>query len=158
MDPNKNTHSDDAQAETVQAETQDIPMVDAPIEENTDHVDGSDTSPTDNHQKSANITSPIFVSKSTTLPEILFSVGLASIFLVYAVVAYLHPETIKTAYLSNPLGKNIGHAEVAVEVSMFMNVFLGILAFVQRWKGIVYALAGAWLLIIAVFKVLNLLG
>ncbi|MEO6513086.1 MAG: hypothetical protein ABIR37_00205 [Candidatus Saccharimonadales bacterium] len=104
------------------------------------------------------ITSPIFVSKNTTITEMVFSIGLASIFFVYAAIAYLQPESIGSAYSSNVLGKAIGHQQLAVETSMFINIFLGVLAFMKRWKMVVYGLAGGWLVIIAVFKVLNLLA
>lgn len=109
-------------------------------------------------EKPAKITAPIFVSKSYTFPEILTSLGFASMFLVYAAVAYLHPDVLQTAYLQNDLGKNIGHAALAVEVSMFVNLFLGALLLLGRRKATVYALAGTWLIVLAVFKVLNLLG
>jgi hypothetical protein len=104
------------------------------------------------------ITAPIFVSRSMTFPEVVFSLGLASVFFVYAAVAYLHPETVSVAYSSNVIGNTIGHAALAVEISQFVNLFLGILALLNRWRATVYALSGAWLLVIALFKVLNLLG
>jgi hypothetical protein len=112
--------------------------------------------PVANTEAPAKITAPIFVSKSTSLPEILTSIGFGSIFFAYAAVAYLHPEALQAAFLDNPLGKQLGHAALFVEVSMFVNVFLGILLLINRRKTTVYALAGSWLLIIAVFKVLNL--
>jgi hypothetical protein len=104
------------------------------------------------------ITSPIFVSKNTTMTEVIFSIGLASIFFVYAAIAYLQPESIGAAYTSNAIGKAIGHEQLAVETSMFINLFLGVLACLKSWRMVVYGLAGIWMIVIAVFKVLNLVS
>jgi hypothetical protein len=142
----------EAPAQPAPAEIEDTPAAVPP-----EGIDTAEPEPDTKPEKAAVITAPIFVSKGTSVPEILTSVGFGSLFFVYAAVAFLHPETLQAAFVDNTLGKSMGHAALAVEISMFINLFLGILLLLGRWKTTVYALAGSWLIVIAVFKVLNLL-
>lgn len=181
MEPDKNTHNTDethvepASDTAVASEEPDVAAAhEAPAEDEAAPADAetdaapAPVAPEDVHEvepeaetvpsEPAPITSPIFVSKTTTLPEILTTLGFASIFVVFAAVAFFQPKVLEDAYLQNVLGRAIGHAALAVEISMFVNVFLGVLLLIGRRKPFVYALAGTWLIIIAVFKVLILLG
>lgn len=86
----------------------------------------------------------------------LFRLGFASIFLVNAAYAAIHPEDFTSLLKDNFIATMIGHADQLVMITMFNDLFIGTLILVGVWKKYVYAWAGGWLLLVAGLKLMNL--
>lgn len=85
-----------------------------------------------------------------------FRLGFASIFLVNAVYAAIEPESFTDLLDANQIARLIGHAGLMVKFAMVNDLLLSILI-VGGWrKRMVYAWAGAWLLMVAGLKLMNL--
>lgn len=98
-------------------------------------------------------------SKPTRLESIfawVFRFGFASIFLVNAVYAAVHPEEFTVMLKNNPITNAIGFTELMLKIAMVNDLLLGILLIVGWRQKLVYAWAGAWLIIVAGIKLMNL--
>lgn len=85
-----------------------------------------------------------------------FRLGFASIFFVNAVYAIFEPESFATVLESNPVASAIGMIDFMVKIAIFNDLILAVFI-VGGWrKKWVYAWAGAWLLMVAGLKLMNL--
>ncbi len=87
----------------------------------------------------------------------LFRLGFASIFLVNAVYATFHPLEFTQLLQANPISNAIGYHDFMVRIAMVNDLLLGIFILGGWRKKFVYAAAGAWLLLVASLKLMNLI-
>lgn len=85
-----------------------------------------------------------------------FRVGFASIFLVNAVYAAIHPNDFISLLQNNPITNAIGFTDFMVKIAMVNDLLLGVFLLGGWRKKYVYAWAGAWLLLVAGLKIINL--
>lgn len=86
----------------------------------------------------------------------LFRLGFASIFFVTAVSAGLDPESFTGMLVANPVANAIGFHDIMVKIAMVNDLLLCVLIIGGWRKQLVYAWAGAWLLLVAGLKLMNL--
>lgn len=85
-----------------------------------------------------------------------FKLGFASIFLVNALVAIVHPEDFKKLLELNRVAQMIGFTDAMIVIAMVNDALIGVCILLGRWKLLVYAWAGLWLLLVAVLKLMNI--
>lgn len=111
------------------------------------------------HVKPAKTGAAVVWSTTSFLEQLshwLFRFGFASIFLVNAAYASLYPDDFTKLLSENAIAGPIGHASLLINIAMFNDLFLGIMILGGWRKTLVYAWAGAWLLIVAGLKLMNL--
>lgn len=85
-----------------------------------------------------------------------FRLGFASIFLVNAVYAAIDPASFTSMLAKNPVANLIGFHDLMLKVAMVNDLLLGVFIIGGWRKRMVYAWAGAWLLLVAGLKLMNL--
>jgi hypothetical protein len=85
-----------------------------------------------------------------------FRLGFASIFLVNAVYAAIEPASFTDMLVANPITNAIGYHDFMLKIAMVSDLLLGIFIIGGWRKRWVYAWAGAWLLLVAGLKLMNL--
>lgn len=85
-----------------------------------------------------------------------FRLGFASIFLVNAVYATLDPESFTVLLEKNPVASAIGFTDLMLKFALVNDLLLAIFIIGGWRKQWVYAWAGAWLLLVAGLKMMNL--
>lgn len=96
------------------------------------------------------------MSVTEVLSHWLFRLGFASIFLVNATYAFINPDDFTKLLAENAIAKHIGHADLLVKCASVNDLLIGILILGGWRKKLTYAWAGAWLLIVASLKLMNL--
>jgi hypothetical protein len=86
-----------------------------------------------------------------------FRLGFASIFLVNAVYAIFEPDSFAGVLEANPIASAIGFTDFMVKIAIVNDLLLSIFIIGGWRKKEVYAWAGAWLLMVAALKLMNLL-
>ncbi|MFZ1324081.1 MAG: hypothetical protein WAQ57_02895 [Candidatus Saccharimonadales bacterium] len=85
-----------------------------------------------------------------------FRLGFASIFFVNAIYAVFKPASFASLLEANVIASAIGHTDLMVKFAIINDLLLGIFI-VGGWrKQLVYGWAGAWLLLPAGLKLMNL--
>ena len=90
------------------------------------------------------------------LLNLVFVVGFASIFIANAVDALENPEGFAKVGKSNAIAKHIGASDAMVWIAIVNDLILGALILTGWKKKYVYAWAGAWLILVAGMKLMNL--
>lgn len=93
---------------------------------------------------------------SDILTQLIFRLGFASIFLINAIVATLHPEDFVGLLENNIIASRIGHYSVMMNIAMINDLLLGSFILLGKYKRLVYPWAGLWLLMIAGMKLMNI--
>ncbi len=104
----------------------------------------------------ANQTSSTADTKSFDLYEWAYRIGFATIFLVNAIYAAIHPEDFVKLLENNIVASKIGFANQMVMFTAVNDLVLGILILTGWKKRLVNAWAGIWLILVAGLKLMNL--
>ncbi len=86
-----------------------------------------------------------------------FRVGFASIFLVNAIYAVFEPQLFAAVLEENVVASAIGNIDAMVKFAIFNDIILSVFILGGWRKQFVYAWAGAWLLLPAGMKIMNLI-
>jgi len=89
--------------------------------------------------------------------ELVFRIGFATIFLTNAWTSLADPSSFLRLIDQNILGHLVGHYELQLYLIALNDSALGLLILSGYKKRLVYAWAGAWLLIVTFFKITSLL-
>lgn len=90
------------------------------------------------------------------LLNLVFVVGFASIFIANAIDAIENPNGFAKVIESNAIAKHIGASSVMVWIAIVNDLILGTLILTGWKKKYIYAWAGAWLILVAGMKLMNL--
>lgn len=85
-----------------------------------------------------------------------FRLGFASIFLINAVYATVDPDSFTVMLEKNPIASAIGFTDLMLKIALVNDLLLGVFIIGGWRKQLVYAWAGAWLLLVAGLKMMNL--
>lgn len=85
-----------------------------------------------------------------------FRTGFASIFIVNAIYAAVHPQEFLSLLEQNVIARAIGHADLLIKVTTINDLLLGILILTGWRSKLITAWAGLWLLLVAGLKLMNL--
>jgi hypothetical protein len=85
-----------------------------------------------------------------------FRLGFASIFFVNAVYATFEPASFSGVLEANPVASAIGMTDFMVKIAICNDLILAVFIIGGWRKRWVYAWAGAWLLLVAGLKLMNL--
>lgn len=90
------------------------------------------------------------------LLNLVFVVGFASIFIANAIDAIENPAGFAKVIDNNIIAKHIGASELMVWIAIINDLILGALILTGWKKKYIYAWAGAWLILVAGMKLMNL--
>lgn len=85
-----------------------------------------------------------------------FRFGFASIFFVNAVYAVFEPTSFAAVLEANPVASALGMTDLMVKIAICNDLILSVFIIGGWRKRWVYAWAGAWLLLVAGLKLMNL--
>ncbi len=86
-----------------------------------------------------------------------FRLGFASIFLINAIYAIFEPQSFAGVLENNIIASQIGATDLMVKIAIFNDLILSVFILGGWRKQMVYAWAGAWLLLPAGMKLMNLI-
>lgn len=86
----------------------------------------------------------------------LFRLGFASIFLVNAIFAVFEPGSFASVVETNVISSAIGFTDLMVKIAIANDLILAVFIIGGWRKRLVYAWAGAWLILVAGMKLMNL--